>query len=163
MADLFDAGDLLAPLNAQLPAGMHPTHRAMAEEMYLHLAEDEQAVQEIGLDRLAELVVGQVDRVAQEIGGCYFYMPKGVGIALSARDREIAAEWRGNNGHVLARKYHLSEMRIGQIMKKWRLEQFALKQNKFHGSGFDLPTLGKKGVKQLSLQPNDFQETGADK
>lgn len=137
MPDLFDAGDLLAPLNAQLPGGMHPTHREMAEAVYLHLAEDEEAVQSLGLDRLAELAVGQVDRVAQLIGGCYFYMPKGIGIRLSARDREIAAAWRGNNGHVLARQYKVSEMRIGQILKKWRLEQFALKQGRlqFDGDG----------------------------
>lgn len=131
MPDLFDAGaDLLAPLNAQLPGGMHPTHREMAEEMYLHMAEDEEAVQALGLDRIAELVVGQVDRIAQKIGGCYFYMPRGIGIRLSARDMEIVAAWRGNNGHVLARQYKLSEMRIGQILKKWRLEQFAAKQGK---------------------------------
>lgn len=160
MPDLFDAGDLLAPLNAQLPSGMHPTHCEMAQEMYLHLAEDEQAVQALGLDRLAELAVGQVDRVALVIGGCYFYMPKGVGIALSARDREIAAAWRGNNGHVLARKYDLSEMRIGQIMKKWRLEQFALKQDKFQGAGFDKPDTDKKRPKQLSLKQDKLQLDG---
>lgn len=128
MPDLFDAGELLGPLNDQLPDGMHPTHREMAEEMYLHLAEDEEAVAALGLDRLAELVVGQVDRVAQKIGGCGFYMPKGIGARLSARDREIAAAWRGNNGHLLARQWKVSEMRIGQILKKWRQEQFALKQ-----------------------------------
>ena len=130
MPDLFDAGDLLDPLNAQLHDGMHPTHREMAEEMYLHVAEDDEVVGALGLDRLAELVVGQVDRVAQKIGGCGFYMPRGIGARLSARDREIAAAWRGNNGHILARQYKVSEMRIGQILKKWRQEQFALKQGK---------------------------------
>lgn len=137
MPDLFDAGDILGPLNGQLPAGMHPTHREMAEEMYLHMAEDDESVQVIGLDRLAELVVGQVDRVAQRIGGCYFYMPRGIGIQLSARDMEIVAAWRGNNGHVLARQFKLSEMRIGQIMKKWRVQQFAAKQGKLQLDGFE--------------------------
>ena len=135
MPDLFDAGDLLDSLNEQLPDGMHPTHREMAEEMFLHLAEDEEAVSALGLERLAELVVGQVDRVAQKIGGCGFYMPRGIGIRLSARDREIAAAWRGNNGHILARQHKVSEMRIAQILKKWRLEQFALKQGKLQLDG----------------------------
>lgn len=135
MPDLFDAGDLLEPLNAQLPDGMHPTHREMAEEMYLHVAEDDEVVGALGLDRLAELVVGQVDRLAQKIGGCGFYMPRGIISRLSARDREIAAAWRGNNGHILARQYKVSEMRIGQILKKWRQEQFALKQGKLQFDG----------------------------
>ena len=135
MPDLFDAGDLLAPLNAQLPDGMHPTHREMAEEMYLHLADDEEAVNSLGLDRLAELVVGQVDRIAQKIGGFSFYMPRGILSRMSARDREIAEAWRGNNGNELARQHGLSEMRISQIMKKWRLEQFAIKQGKLQLDG----------------------------
>lgn len=130
MPDLFDAGDILSPLNTQLPGGLHPTHREMTEEMYLHLAEDERAVQAIGLEYLAWLVIGMVDRIALKLGGCYFYMPKGIGVQLSARDREIVAAWRGNNGHVLAKKYKVSEMRISQILKKARLEKSVRKQDK---------------------------------
>ena len=129
MPDLFDASpQTLAPLSALLPKEMHPTHREMAEEMYLHLVEDDEVVTMLGLERLAELVVGQVDRVAQKVGGCGFYMPKGISSRMSARDREIVAAWRGNNGHLLARQFKLSEMRIAQVLKKWRQEEFARKQ-----------------------------------
>jgi len=129
MPDLFAADpELLAPLNAAMPEGLNATLREMIEEMYLHLVEDDEAVAELGLPRLAEIVVGQVDRLAMKVGGSMFYLPRGIGARLSARDREICAKHRGNNGHQLAREYGLSEMRISQILKKWRQEEFARKQ-----------------------------------
>lgn len=131
MPDLFDAGaEILGALNAELPASMHPTHREMAEEMYLHLVEDAEVVASLGLEHLAELVVGQVDRVAQRIGGCHFYMPKGVSAKLSPRDMEIVKAHRGNNGHQLARLHGISEMRVAQILKKYRLIEFHKKQGR---------------------------------
>lgn len=131
MPDLFAADPtLLAPLNAELPEGLNATLREMIEEIYLHLVEDEEAVAKLGLARLAEIAVGQVDRVAMKVGGSMFYLPRGIGAKLSARDREICALHRGNNGHQLARRFGLSEMRISQILKKWRQEEFARKQGK---------------------------------
>lgn len=129
MPDLFEASpETLAPLNALLPEDMHPTHREMAEEMYLHLVEDDEVLELLGLERLADLVVGQVDRVAQKLGGSGFYLPKGISSRMSARDRQIVAAWKGNNGHLLARQFGICEMRVGQILKKWRREEFARKQ-----------------------------------
>lgn len=129
MPDLFNAGaEVLAPLDAVLPEALHPTLREMAEEMYLHLVEDEEAVAGLGLPRLAELAVGQIDRVSLKIGGAGFYLPKGIACQLSARDTEIARKFNGRNKHLLAREYKLSEMRIDQIMKKWRQAEFARRQ-----------------------------------
>lgn len=131
MPDLFAAGaGLLAPLNAAMPGDLHPTLREIIEESYLHLVEDEEAVAKLGLDRLAEIAVGQTDRVATKLGGCQFYLPRGIGAKLSARDRQIASEWRGNNGHSLARKHGVSEMRISQILKKFRAEELSRKQGR---------------------------------
>jgi Mor family transcriptional regulator len=129
MPDLFAADNgLLAPLAAAMPGDLHPTLREMVEESYLYLVEDADAVARLGLDRLAEIAVGQVDRIAATLGGCQFYLPRGIGAKLSARDRQIAEEWRGNNGHALARKHGISEMRVSQILKKWRAEEFARRQ-----------------------------------
>ena len=102
MPDLFDAGEALGPLNAVMPEGLHPTLREMVEEMFLHLLEDEEAVALLGVERLAELVVGQVDRVAGTLGGCSFYLPRGIGPQLSARNRQIVEQYNGRNKHYLA-------------------------------------------------------------
>ncbi len=131
MPDLFAAdAAVLAPLNAAMPGELHPTLREMIEEIYLHLVEDEEAVAKLGLERMAEIAVGQADRIAAKLGGSQFYMSRGMGAKLSARDRQIAQEWRGNNGHHLARKHGISEMRVSQILKKFRAEEFARKQGK---------------------------------
>lgn len=136
MPDLFNAApDVLAALDAVLPQAMHPTLREMVEEMYLHLVEDEEAVAALGLDRLAELAVGQIDRVSVKLGGAGFYLPKGIACQLSARDTEIARKHNGRNKHLLAREYKLSEMRIDQIMKKWRQAEFARRQGVLRLSG----------------------------
>lgn len=131
MPELFTAdAATLAPLNAVMPGGLHPTLREMCEEMFLHLLEDEEVVGLLEVERLAELVVGMVDRVSMKVGGAGFYLPKGIGCKLSARDREIAQAFNGRNKHLLARQYQLSEMRIDQILKKWRQEEFARKQGR---------------------------------
>ena len=129
MADLFDA-DLMAHLNAAMPEDLHPTLQEMAEQMYLALAEDSAAASALGLPRLAEIVVEQLDRVALHAGGSGFYLPKGVRRELSARDREIVTRHNGRNKRELAREYGLSEMRIDQIMAAWRKMEFARRQGR---------------------------------
>ena len=130
MPDLFDAGEALGPLNAVMPEGLHPTLREMVEEMFLHLLEDEEAVALLGVERLAELVVGQVDRVAGTLGGCSFYLPRGIGPQLSARNRQIVEQYNGRNKHYLAMTFGISEMRIDQILKQARRDEFARRQGK---------------------------------
>ena len=136
MPDLFNAPPaVLAPLDAVLPEALHPTLREMAEEMYLHLVEDEEAVAALGLERLAELAVGQVDRVSSKLGGASFYLPKGVARKFSDRDIEIARRFNGRNQRQLAREYGLSDVRIDQIMKKWRQAEFARRQGNLPFAG----------------------------
>lgn len=132
MPDLFSAAasELLAQLNAAMPEGLHPTLREMCEEMFLHLVEDEEAAALLGVERLAEIVVGQVDRVACRVGGSGFYLPKGIGAKLSARDRQIGEAYNGRNKHLLAREHGITEMRVDQIFKKWRQEEIARKQGR---------------------------------
>jgi Mor family transcriptional regulator len=136
MPDLFAADDPTRDaLAAALPPGLHPTLREMVEEMFLHLVEDEEALAALGVERLAELAVGQVDRVAMKLGGSGFYLPKGIGAKMSARDREIVQAFNGRNKHQLARLHGVSEMRIDQILKKWRQDEFAKKQGRLDLDG----------------------------
>lgn len=130
MPDLFNTSpEVLAPLNALLPEGMHPTLREMAEHMYLHLVEDAEAAG-LGLPHLADIVMGQIDRVAINCGGSGFYLPRGIECRLSARDREIVGKFNGRNKRELAREYGLSEMRIDQIITAWRKSEFDRRQGK---------------------------------
>ncbi|NHC05926.1 Mor transcription activator family protein [Azonexus fungiphilus] len=133
MPDLFADQSMMEPLWRQLPGGMHPTLVEMAEHMYLHLVAD-QAAAALGHDHLAQIVIGQVDRVAAACGGSSFYLPRGILSRLSERDRQIAARFNGRNKRELAREYDLTEMRIDQIVAAVRLADFQRRQGKL-----DLP------------------------
>lgn len=130
MADLFGDGKSLDVLNDALPEGLHPTLVEMAEQMFLALAEDAEAVQVLGKPRLAQIVADQVDRVALRCGGGQFYLPKGLALKLSQRDREIFDRFNGRNKRELAREYGVSEMRIDQIVAAVRRAEFERRQGK---------------------------------
>lgn len=129
MADLAHIpAETLAILENLLPENLHPTLREIVTSLYLHLVEDEEVVEMLGLERLADLAAGQVDRVSLDVGGSHFYLPKGIGYRLSPRDREIVAAHKGYNKRELARKYHLSEVRIDQILANHRKQEFLRRQ-----------------------------------
>ncbi len=130
MADLFGDGKSLDVLNDALPEGLHPTLVEMAEQMFLALAEDAEAVQVLGKPRLAQIVADQVDRVALRCGGGQFYLPKGLALKLSQRDREIFDRFNGRNKRELAREYGVTEMRIDQIVAAVRRAEFERRQGK---------------------------------
>lgn len=130
MADLFGDGKSLDVLNDALPEGLHPTLVEMAEQMFLALVEDAEAVQVLGKPRLAQIVADQVDRVALRCGGGQFYLPKGLALKLSQRDREIFDRFNGRNKRELAREYGVTEMRIDQIVAAVRRAEFERRQGK---------------------------------
>jgi Mor family transcriptional regulator len=132
MADLFSADDgkHLGVLHEALPDGLHATLVDMAEQMYLALVEDAEAVQVLGRERLAAIVVEQVDRVALRCGGGQFYLPKGLALKLSQRDREIFERFNGRNKRELAREFGVTEMRIDQIVAAVRRAEFERRQGK---------------------------------
>lgn len=133
MTDLLDPWrdpGTMAHLATLLPDSLHPTLVEMAEQMYLHLVEDADAVAVLGLPRLAELVVGQVDRVALHCGGSGFYLPKGIARRLGLRDLEIAQRYNGRNKRQLAREYDLTEVRIDQILAAYRRAEFERRQGR---------------------------------
>ncbi len=132
MPELFDAGDDLKLLEEQLPDDLNPTLREIAMAVYLELIGDEELVTTIGKPRLAELAVAITDRVANDVGGATFYMPKGIGRKLSARDQLIGSRYNGRNKRELAREFSVSDMRIDQIYKKWRAAEVAKRQLKLY-------------------------------
>jgi Mor family transcriptional regulator len=129
MSDIPRPNDL-APLAGVMPENLHPTLREMVEQFFLFLMEDEQLVQLLSAERIAELVVGAVDRLALSLGGSSFYLPRGIGGRLSVRDQAIGQAFNGRNKHQLAQQHGVSEMRIDQIFKRWRAEQFARLQGR---------------------------------
>ncbi len=131
MADI-SMSDLLAMLEADLPDGLNETLREVVGCLFLHLAEDDELVDNLGIKRLVELAIGQMDRLSQDIGGATFYLPKGIGCKLSARDLIIGERYTGRNKHQLAREYGVSDMRIDQIYKRWRQAQIALRQGELN-------------------------------
>lgn len=133
MSDLFDR-DKMAVLYAALPEGLHSTLVEMAEEMYLQLVDDADAGTVLGLAQMANVVIGQIDRIAQRCGGAGFYLPRGIAsrqqVKLAARDQQIYAEFKGRNLSQLARKYGLTEMRIYQIVERVRQAEQDRRQGK---------------------------------
>ena len=85
------------------------------------------------LQQLAQQVLAQLRHLAATIGGGAIYFSKGVAIELSARDREMCAQFRGNNYAQLARAYKLTEMRVRQIVNAWQQEQFLRRQGQLPG------------------------------
>jgi Mor family transcriptional regulator len=77
-----------------------------------------------------ELALALTERVSLDLGGGQFYMHKGSSYRLAPRDREIAAEYRGWNLGVLAKKHNLTEMRIRQIVDQVQREAFESRQGK---------------------------------
>lgn len=121
MADLAHASaEQLAIIDGLFPKDVASALRDMAISMYLAMIDDEELLETLGLERLANIAVDLTDRVSLDLGGISFYMPKGMASRLSSRNQRILAEFNGRNKHELARKYKISEMRIDQIFKAFR-------------------------------------------
>lgn len=69
----------------------------------------------------ASRVAGAVtDRISEQFGGIGVYIPKCSDRRTQDRDAEIVREFTGNNTDELAARYHLTEVRIRQILKRER-------------------------------------------
>jgi hypothetical protein len=80
------------------------------------------------LQAWASMCLMQLSHLAQEMGGASFYLAKGVAVFMSARDRAMCAEFRGNNYKALARKYGLTDVRVRSIVDAWQKENYAKRQ-----------------------------------
>jgi Mor family transcriptional regulator len=110
----------LRDVEALISADTKPVIRDMVIFAYLHLLEDEDVLSKFGEKRIAEISLGIVDRISYELGGCCFYLPKGISSRLSKRDISIVQEFNGRNVYELANKHSVSTIRIYQIIEKHR-------------------------------------------
>lgn len=80
----------------------------------------------------AEVAMSVAEHVRKNIGGVATYIPRGINYELTLRDREIWAEFKGDNYHELARKYDVTEMRVRQIVAQaMRIDKARRQQNLF--------------------------------
>ena len=129
-----------AVLDAQLPAGLTEEMRDVAlclfEAMALTDARVGQPKPDAAwlavLGAMARVAVIQLQHLADQKGGRAIYLAKGVAVALSARDRKMCEEFRGDY-EVLADKYDLTPMRVRQIVGAWQDEQFRRRQARLPG------------------------------
>ncbi|HDR9585249.1 TPA: hypothetical protein QDC22_007517 [Burkholderia stabilis] len=102
--------------------------REIAASLFAALLEQTQLVDDVGRHGLAELAIMQTERLSSDLGGHSFYMHKGASYRLTPRNRQMCAEFRGDNYAELADRYGLTEMRVRQIVDGWRREQFLARQ-----------------------------------
>ena len=129
-----------AVLDAQLPAGLTDEMRDVAlclyEAMVLTDQRAGQAHPDAGwrqvLGYMARVAAIQLQHLAEQKGGRAIYLAKGIAVQLSARDRKMCEEFRGDY-EVLADKYDLTPMRVRQIVGAWQDEQFRRRQGRLPG------------------------------
>lgn len=84
----------------------------------------------------AEVALGVAESVRHNIGGVAVYIPRGQNYELSLRDKQMWADFRGDNYGDLARKYEMSEMRVRQIMERiGKVEKAKRQQSLFEPTG----------------------------
>lgn len=78
------------------------------------------------------------ERMALHWGGQNLYFPMGKALKLSRRDRQIYAEFNGENHSELARKFGLSLQWVYAIVKAVRQEELERRQSKLFDAGDDV-------------------------
>ena len=129
-----------AVLDAQLPAGLTEEMKDVAFCLFeaMALMDDRLGQERPGqgwinvLEAMANVAVRQLQHLAEQKGGRAIYLAKGIAVQLSARDRKMCEEFRGDY-EVLADKYDLTPMRVRQIVGAWQAEQFRRRQGRLPG------------------------------
>jgi Mor family transcriptional regulator len=113
---------------------MRADFRSKGPELLIDLAEHTaQALIELAAmerehaEQLGREIAG---RMAAHWGGQNLYFPKGQSYKLSQRDRQIYAEFIGDNQSELARKYSVSLQWVYKIIKAVHREEVAKRQGK---------------------------------
>ena len=130
----------LLVLESRLPEGLTPDMRDVAVCLFeaLVLADPrcgQTPMQSDWADQLqawANQALMQLQHLANQKGGVVMYLAKGVTAHLSARDRKMCEDFRGDY-KLLARKYKLTEMRVRQIVDAWQRAQFLERQKGLPG------------------------------
>jgi Mor family transcriptional regulator len=84
------------------------------------------------LRAMAAQCMAQLLHLCEQKGGGQVYLPKGVAVRLSLRDREMCAKFRGDY-RTLAREYGLTEVRVRQIVDTYQRERFLRRQSDLPG------------------------------
>ena len=135
MAERHITAAELAVLEGVLPDGLTPDMQGVAQCLFTALAlQDPRAgqAQPVGawlatLRAMAFAVAVQLQYLCTHMGGAAIYLAKGIAVHLSARDRKMCSEFRGDYKS-LARKYGLTEMRVRQIVDAWQREKYLARQ-----------------------------------
>lgn len=130
----MDDKNTLAPLHALLDPAYPENLRMVAEILFVQLVEDEEIselpISDARLTALALMALRQTERLSAEIGGMNFYLNKGVRYRASLRDRKMFECFNGRNYDELARAYHLTPMRVRQIIGAMMADEIARRQGK---------------------------------
>jgi hypothetical protein len=140
MTDRFVSAAELAVLEALLPPGLTPDMRDVAQCLFEPLAMADARCGQAAPDPdwLAQLTIWaqqalmQLQHLATQKGGVAIYLAKGIAVHLSARDRKMCAEFRGEY-KALGRKYSLTEMRCRQIVDAWQRAEYLSRQSGLPG------------------------------
>lgn len=130
----------LRVLESMLPDGLTPDMRDVAQCLFEAVVmadprcgqsptQDDWGMQ---LQIWAQMALMQLQHLANQKGGVAVYLAKGVTAHLSARDRKMCSEFRGDY-KMLARKYNLTEVRVRQIVDTWQRAQFLTRQQGLPG------------------------------
>ena len=125
IADLGPLNPALAGVSAELRIGARSYDRIYGKATNFGV---EMAWPMAGGEVFGQLLSTRTSAGSTEVGGAYEYIPKGQTWLLSRRDREIYADFHGDNYRQLARKHHLSEMRIRQIIERCRAADIKARQ-----------------------------------
>lgn len=128
-------------LDAQMPSGVTEDMRDIAYGLFEAMAMTDSRVGQdhpsdswrVVLSNMARVALIQLQHLANTIGGRGIYLARGTAVVLSARDRAICQEFRGNNHEQLAQKYDLTTMRVRQIVGLFQIEQFRTRQRQLPG------------------------------
>lgn len=82
----------------------------------------------IAPEQARQIGLQAAEHVRQAYGGQPIYVPKGLYLVVSERDREIWRKFDGNNYHQLAREYDLTLRQIYSIIARVREEDFQRRQ-----------------------------------
>lgn len=86
----------------------------------------------------AEMAMAAAEHVRKNIGGAIHYIPRGMSYEATLREREIWAAFKGDNYAEVARRWHITEMRVRQIIASVaRADRAARQQNLFGETGND--------------------------
>lgn len=111
--------ELLRPLTDTLDTAMTDDLRELSEQFFVGMMHSDIA-KSCPPDAIAKATVSGIYQACHVLGGRSFYLSKMQNVKREAVYRDIHANFNGRNHAQLAIKHKLTEVRVRQILKKWR-------------------------------------------